>query len=156
MSMIKPQITAGTKVFTNPRLAPHQSTLHPTYLPPHLPPRLIPGASLRKVPTRMVEKIWGRDELPAPFAAPRNVRIGEIWFEPPPEMPDLLVKYLFTSEKLSVQGHPSSAQALCDEAGKEECWLVLDAEPGAQLAIGFDRQLTPEVVEAAAFWPWTS
>ena len=108
------------------------------------------AASPRQLPTRMVEKVWGRDELPAPFAAPDNARIGEIWFEPPAEMPDLLVKYLFTSEKLSVQVHPSSAQALGDEAGKEECWLVLDAEPGAQLAIGFDRQLTPEAVEAAA------
>ena len=74
----------------------------------------------RRLPTRMVEKVWGRDTLPAPFAAPDNARIGEIWFEPPAEMPDLLVKYLFTSEKLSVQVHPSSAQGLGDEAGKEE------------------------------------
>ena len=58
--------------------------------------------SPRQLPTRMVEKGWGRDELPAPFAAPDNARIGEIWFEPPTEVPDLLVKYLFTSEKLSV------------------------------------------------------
>ena len=46
-------------------------------------------------------------------------------------MPDLLVKYLFTREKLSVQVHPFSAQALGDEAGKEECWLVLEVEPRA-------------------------
>jgi mannose-6-phosphate isomerase len=104
----------------------------------------------RQIATRMVEKVWGRDSLPAPFAAPPGQRIGEIWFEPPPELPQVLVKYLFTSEKLSVQVHPSDAQALAGEAGKEECWLVLDAEPGASLAIGFERQVTTEQIRQAA------
>lgn len=104
----------------------------------------------RRLPTRMVEKVWGRDHLPAPFAAPAGTRIGEIWFEPPPELPQVLVKYLFTSEKLSVQVHPSDAQALPGEAGKEECWLVLEAEPEARLAIGFTREVSPVEIEAAA------
>ncbi|MEL7444958.1 MAG: class I mannose-6-phosphate isomerase [Pseudomonadota bacterium] len=104
----------------------------------------------RKLPTRMVEKVWGRQELPTPFAAPDGKRIGEIWFEPPPELDQLLVKYLFTSEKLSVQVHPSDGNALDGEDGKEECWLVLDAEPGAQLAIGFDGPISPEGIAAAA------
>ena len=98
----------------------------------------------------MVEKVWGRDILPAPFAAPPGQRIGEIWFEPPPEVPQVLVKYLFTSEKLSVQVHPSNASALPGEAGKEECWLVLDADPDACLAIGFARDVTPDEIAAAA------
>ncbi len=106
--------------------------------------------TVRRLPTRMVEKVWGRTALPEPFAAPDAARIGEIWFEPPPELPQLLVKYLFTSEKLSVQVHPSDANALPGEDGKEECWLVLDAEPGAQLAIGFDETVSPEQIEAAA------
>ncbi|MFN4020734.1 MAG: class I mannose-6-phosphate isomerase [Erythrobacter sp.] len=98
----------------------------------------------------MVAKVWGRDHLPAPFAAPAGERIGEIWFEPPPELPQVLVKYLFTSEKLSVQVHPSDAQALPGEAGKEECWLVLDAEPDARLAIGFVREVSAgEIADAA-------
>ncbi len=107
-------------------------------------------AGARKLPTRMVEKVWGRTVLPAPFAAPAGAQIGEIWFEPPPEMHGLLVKYLFTSEKLSVQVHPSNDSALPHEAGKEECWLVLEAEPGAKLAIGFKEALVPERIEAAA------
>jgi mannose-6-phosphate isomerase len=106
--------------------------------------------SLRQLPTRMIEKVWGRDTLPAPFHAPAGQRIGEIWFEPPPEVPQVLVKYLFTSQKLSVQVHPSDATALAGEAGKAECWLVLDAEPGARLAIGFDRHVTADEIEAAA------
>lgn len=107
-------------------------------------------SAVRQLTTRMVAKVWGRDALPAPFAAPPGERIGEIWFEPPPELPHVLVKYLFTSEKLSVQVHPSDATALPGEAGKEECWLVLDAEPDAQLAIGFAHALTPGHIAAAA------
>ncbi|MDP5102680.1 MAG: class I mannose-6-phosphate isomerase [Erythrobacter sp.] len=98
----------------------------------------------------MVVKVWGRDALPAPFVAPAGQRIGEIWFEPPPELPQVLVKYLFTSEKLSVQVHPSDANALPGEAGKEECWLVLDAAPDARLAIGFERAVSPDEIAAAA------
>jgi mannose-6-phosphate isomerase len=104
----------------------------------------------RQLPARMVEKVWGRDVLPAPFTAPAGQRIGEIWFEPPAEVPQVLVKYLFTSEKLSVQVHPSDANALPGEAGKEECWLVLDAEPDARLAIGFERPVTADEIAAAA------
>lgn len=106
--------------------------------------------SARQLPTRMVAKVWGRDQLPAPFEAPAGERIGEIWFEPPPELPQVLVKYLFTSEKLSVQVHPSDSQALPGEAGKEECWLVLAAEPDASLAIGFEREVSPQEIAAAA------
>ena len=105
---------------------------------------------VRKLEKRMVEKVWGRDHLPAPFSAPDGKRIGEIWFEPPPEQSDLLVKYLFTSEKLSVQVHPGEDTAREGEHSKEECWLVLDAEPGARLAIGFDEPITPEAMGRAA------
>ena len=106
----------------------------------------------RLLPTLLVEKVWGRDRLPEPFAAHvrDGARIGEIWFEPPPELPDVLVKYLFTSEKLSVQVHPAAHQALPGEAGKEECWLVLDAEPGACLAIGFEHAVSTAQMQAAA------
>ncbi|WP_241765927.1 class I mannose-6-phosphate isomerase [Erythrobacter longus] len=105
---------------------------------------------VRKLPKRMVEKVWGRDELPAPFQAPEGQRIGEIWFEPPSELGDLLVKYLFTSEKLSVQVHPGEDNALEGEDSKEECWLVLDAQPGAQLAIGFDKDISADAIGTAA------
>ena len=100
------------------------------------------------LPIRMVEKPWGRDALPEPFMAPAGQRIGEIWFEPPPQLPQLLVKYLFTSDKLSVQVHPSDAQL--PGHGKEECWLVIDAQPGAALGVGFRQAITREAMRAAA------
>ena len=104
----------------------------------------------RQLITRMVEKVWGRTVLPAAFADPGGKSIGELWFEPPPELPQILVKYLFTSEKLSVQVHPSDDLALPGEAGKEECWLVLDAAPGARLAIGFENTLEIDEIRSAA------
>jgi len=103
-----------------------------------------------KLETRTVEKVWGRCDLPAPFSSPTAERVGEIWFEPPAALSGILVKYLFTSEKLSVQVHPSDAEAPEGHRGKEECWLVLDAEPGAALAIGFKSAINPETIRAAA------
>ena len=112
---------------------------------------------MSKLPIRTVAKPWGREVLPAPFVAPQGERIGEIWFEPPPELPSLLVKYIFTSEKLSVQVHPDDDQARAaghgnswGGGGKEECWLVIDAEPGATLGVGFREPLSREQIRTAA------
>lgn len=102
------------------------------------------------LPIRMVEKPWGVGQLPAPFAAEGGKRIGEIWFEPPAALNRLLVKYIFTSEKLSVQVHPSDAAAPAGHGGKEECWLVTAAEPGARLGIGFRETITAAAIRAAA------
>lgn len=106
-----------------------------------------------KLATRQVEKPWGRAVLPAPFRNPGHEKIGEIWFEAAtgPALP-LMVKYLFTSEKLSIQVHPSDveARAMGLAGGKEECWLVLDAEPGACLGIGTQRPLSADELRAAA------
>jgi len=102
---------------------------------------------------RQVAKPWGRSVLPAPFMNEGSAPVGEIWFadagaEPLP----LLAKYLFTSEKLSIQVHPNDAQARASglPSGKEECWLVLDAQPGAVLGIGTTRPLNAIELHAAA------
>ena len=102
--------------------------------------------------TRSVAKPWGRTDLPQIFGGRVAKAIGEVWFEPPSEFDALLIKYIFTSEKLSVQCHPSSDQTLAmglGKQGKDECWLVLDAQPGAQLAIGFEREIDDEAMRAA-------
>ncbi|HEX4846641.1 MAG TPA: class I mannose-6-phosphate isomerase [Novosphingobium sp.] len=99
------------------------------------------------------ERPWGVDELPAPFVTPQGKRIGEVWFIPPAALDQLLVKYIFTSAALSVQVHPSNAQARAQglsSRGKEECWLVIGAEAGARLGIGFNRALDQEAMRAAA------
>lgn len=103
-----------------------------------------------RLPSRMVERPWGCERLPAPFDLSTPVKVGEVWFEPPPQLEALLVKYIFTSEALSVQVHPSDDQAPPGKRGKEECWLVLDAQPDARLGIGFRRELGADAMRAAA------
>jgi mannose-6-phosphate isomerase len=98
----------------------------------------------------MVERPWGREALPAPFVAPPGEKVGEVWFEPPAALDALLVKYLFTSEALSVQVHPSEIDAPPGKRGKEECWYVIAAEPDAKLGIGFKAPIGPEAMRAAA------
>ena len=102
---------------------------------------------------RQVAKPWGRSALPAPFINEGDEPVGEIWFADEDAAPlPLLAKYLFTSEKLSVQVHPDDAQAqACGLAsGKEECWLVIDAEPGAVLGIGTLRPLSSNELRRAS------
>ncbi|HEX9932522.1 MAG TPA: class I mannose-6-phosphate isomerase [Allosphingosinicella sp.] len=104
---------------------------------------------------RPVERIWGRTDLPPPFDGLAGDRgpIGEIWFEAPGEPePELLVKYLFTSDVLSVQVHPDDGQARRRglRSGKDEAWLILDAEPGATIGMGLVREIGREELRAAA------
>lgn len=102
---------------------------------------------------RYVTKPWGKQSLPQPFCPRPGERIGEIWFEPPPAFDSLLVKYIFTDEALSVQVHPSNEQTMelgLGSQGKEECWLVIDADPDAKLGIGFHETLDQSQLRAAA------
>jgi mannose-6-phosphate isomerase len=107
--------------------------------------------TLTRLVPRMVEKPWGRTDLPAMFGA-AAAPVGEIWFEHPGAPLPLLVKWLFTSDRLSVQVHPSDAQAVAAglPGGKEECWVVVAADPGARLGIGTTHDLGPDALRAAA------
>jgi mannose-6-phosphate isomerase len=64
----------------------------------------------------------------------------------------LLLKYLFTSERLSVQVHPDDEYARVHHAslGKTEAWHVLEARPGATLGLGFTRPLARDEAITAA------
>jgi mannose-6-phosphate isomerase len=107
-----------------------------------------------KLLTKEVEKPWGRKDLPEQFADfTQGRRIGEIWFEEPSgRQTPLLVKYIFTSEKLSVQVHPNDEQARVRGLpnGKTECWLILGAEPDSSIALGFREPLDRERMREAA------
>lgn len=105
--------------------------------------------------TRTIEKIWGRHKLGLGFDdVPQGGEpVGEVWFETPGfDAPELLVKYLFTSAKLSVQVHPDDAQAQArgHARGKEECWLILDAEPDAKIGIGLVETIDSAALRSAA------
>jgi mannose-6-phosphate isomerase len=101
--------------------------------------------SIRQLPSKALEKVWGNPAT-EPWYPRSPGKTGEVWFTAPEE-PLLLVKFLFTAEKLSVQVHPPDSAA---GPGKTEMWHVLRAEPGASLALGFEQAISRERVRAAA------
>jgi mannose-6-phosphate isomerase len=110
-------------------------------------------AATRKLDTRIVEKPWGRRGIDARFGAAADARVGEIWFEPPADRPlDVMAKYLFTTERLSIQVHPDDATARTRgfARGKDECWIILDVADDAELGIGTVRDASGDEVIAAA------
>lgn len=127
------------------------------------------------------ERPWGVTDLSPWFVNPTpDVRVGEAWFTAdgndtgtgetlgaltrayPTEILGerqgvecpLLVKILFTSERLSVQVHPDDAYAAAHHGagmrGKTEAWHVIAAEPHATIGLGITAPLTRAQGEAAA------
>lgn len=96
------------------------------------------------------EKPWGRTDIPEYFGQ-TSCRIGEVWYQHAQLPLPLLTKWLFTSDRLSIQVHPDDAQAQIVglERGKEEWWMVVDAEPDARLGIGTKVELSPEDLRCA-------
>jgi mannose-6-phosphate isomerase len=106
-----------------------------------------------RLATIYVEKTWGRYNLPDIFVHAKNRQIGEIWFEEEVgERLPLLVKYIFTSERLSIQVHPNDeqAKALDFPHGKDECWYVIAATPDSEVGIGLTSHLPHEDLRLAA------
>jgi mannose-6-phosphate isomerase len=113
-----------------------------------------------KLTTKRVEKPWGRRDLWPAFdsVAEGGNPVGEIWFEVPGEQdgsvggPPLLIKYLFTSDRLSIQVHPddAAAQARGYPRGKDEAWVILDADPHASIALGTLEVDDRDALRAAA------
>src|SRR5688500_17207427 len=92
------------------------------------------------------ERVWGLDNLEPWFAEKRpGKKLGEAWLQTNPPMP-ILPMFLLTSEKLSVQVHPGGECGV----GKTEMWHILQAEPGARIALGFTRPVPAKELRAAA------
>lgn len=119
------------------------------------------------------ERPWGRKSLSPWYEETGTTElVGEAWLTGPQciveegelqgktlaslsselggEFP-LLVKLLFPNEKLSVQVHPDDEQAKAagETRGKTECWYVLEAEPGAAVALGLKPGSDTEKIKAA-------
>jgi mannose-6-phosphate isomerase len=91
-----------------------------------------------------------------PFA---GKTLAEAWREMPAEWRGsdfatrsdfpLLVKFIFPTDKLSIQVHPDDAYASTHEKaaggrGKTEMWHVVSAKPGASLLVGLKPDVTKE------------
>ncbi|RVT94619.1 class I mannose-6-phosphate isomerase [Sphingomonas crocodyli] len=109
-----------------------------------------------RLTTHRVLKPWGRHDLAPLFPdQPQDQEaVGEIWFEEGEGAParDLQVKYLFTSEKLSIQVHPDDDGAVARgfARGKDEAWAVLAAEDHSTIGLGLTKALTADALRAAA------
>src|SRR5260370_16548840 len=104
---------------------------------------------------RFLEKVWGATNL-RPWFADTRAKTGEVWLEKAlsesePPLP-VLIKFLFTAGKLSVQVHPGDAYAAehHHSPGKTEMWHVLRADPGAKIAAAFPLPLTKEHAHSPA------
>ncbi len=91
------------------------------------------------------EKVWGKTRL-TPWFPNAPQAVGEVWYLAPRELP-LLVKLIFTSERLSVQVHPDDRDG---QPGKTEMWHILEAEPGAEIALGFREPIARERLRQSA------
>jgi mannose-6-phosphate isomerase len=111
----------------------------------------MPLAALER---RFLSKPWGRRVLAAGFGTARRSRepLGEVWFESGCGEDALLVKYLFTSQRLSIQVHPDdeAARALGLPRGKDEAWIILEAQPGAKIGLGLRQPVSREELRDAA------
>ena len=56
----------------------------------------------------------------------------------------IMIKLIDAKDNLSVQVHPDDAYALKNEGelGKTEMWYIIDAEPGAELLYGVEKEIT--------------
>ena len=63
----------------------------------------------------------------------------------------MLIKFIDAKQDLSVQVHPSDDYALQNENsfGKTEMWYIVEAEQGAGIYLGFNRDVTKEEYETA-------
>lgn len=113
----------------------------------------MPDPAITRLNPRLIDKPWGRSDLDPCFGAPAGRTVGEIWFERPNGAAgEILAKYLFTGERLSVQVHPDDDQAKAAglPSGKDECWLVVAADESAEWAVGLKREASVDEVVAAA------
>jgi mannose-6-phosphate isomerase len=74
--------------------------------------------------------------------------VGETVYENFGQEFPLLIKFIDTNDLLSVQVHPDDdfAIEMHGKYGKTEAWYVLDAEPQAQISLGFNKNVSREEV----------
>lgn len=98
------------------------------------------------------KKPWGMRSSSLFAGFSHDDAMGELRFTPPAALPSLLVKYLCAAQDLSVQIHPTAAQARRMElgaSGKDECWIILHAETGARIGLGLRQSIGRDEFAAA-------
>lgn len=106
------------------------------------------GSKPQRIEPEYHNKIWGSPRIEPWFETRGEQLTGEVWFP----ADDLLIKFLFTSQNLSVQVHPDDNYARVHEnsRGKTEMWHILRADSGARIALGFRRPISPDCLASSA------
>lgn len=127
-------------------------------------PKIWGGGAIRRrfgypLSEAAIGECWGISALPGketpivggPLA---GTHLSQLWTDrpdlfgnhPAPYFP-LLVKFIDAAQDLSVQVHPDDIYARQQgfPYGKSECWIVLGAEPGAQIVFGHQARSRAEV-----------
>lgn len=114
--------------------------------------QIVARGLVMKMDLRFAEKPWGQVDIAHLTQSGDRRRIGEVSFAHPAaaDLP-VLIKYLYTSERLSIQVHPDNSQArrLGHVCGKDEMWIVLDAAPHSTIGLGLTREATAAELQAA-------
>jgi mannose-6-phosphate isomerase len=133
--------------------------------------------SLLKLTPHLVPKIWGSYRI-SKIKGVSEKKIGESWelsslkegqskifntpfsdfvsknpeqFLGPSKNLDYMLKYLDTSDNLSVQVHPDDeyAQKHENSLGKSECWFVLESDSDSYIYLGFKPGVTKNIFKKA-------
>ncbi len=104
----------------------------------------------------IVRKIWGGRKLESwkhldtSDSTSLRVPVGET-IEIFDESLPYLAKLIDTSDDLSIQVHPGDEYARLHEnsSGKTECWIILEANPGAGIYLGLKKDVSKDDLERA-------
>jgi mannose-6-phosphate isomerase len=111
----------------------------------------LPGIEAIPLTPSFRGRVWGTTRL-SPWFPDAPEKIGEVWFSGPGAPLPILIKFIFTAEKLSVQVHPDDdyAREHHDSPGKTEMWYVLRADPGATIGVGLREPISKERLREAS------
>lgn len=127
-------------------------------LEPYLSVKPWAGHRLRKYrryPVHMVGETWEVSFLPEGASKLENRPCNELveedsdYFVGKDDSLSYLVKFIDTSQELSIQVHPNDeiAAKLENGNGKDECWFILEAGPESVVYAGLKPGLTKEDLE---------
>ena len=110
---------------------------------------------IKELSPSIVRKIWGGKKLEIIKGLPTATSgllepIGET-LEIDEKHLSYLVKFIDTSEALSIQVHPGDDYARIHEnsTGKTECWIILEAAPGAGIYLGLKSHVSKDILKKA-------
>ena len=117
-----------------------------TPLIPSLLPKLWGGNRLAQIKHSSLSSIgesWEVSTHPQGESIYQNLPLSQ-WIGNLP----YLIKLIDTSDNLSIQVHPDDSYAKLHEncSGKTECWIILEATPGAGIYLGFQDGITKEIL----------